>query len=75
MWQKQHTERTYDYVALCAPVWLLEHSLPKLAMLETLEMHGNCVNKYSAARFAVLLHASPLVSVHPKLAQLPYKYC
>lgn len=62
-WHKLRTERTYDYVALCAPVCLMEYSLPKLRMLENLEMHGNSVNKYSAARFALLLHACPLVRV------------
>jgi hypothetical protein len=60
-WHKQRTERTYDYVTLCAPVWLMEFSLPKLTRLENLELHGNTVNKYSAARFSLLLHASPVV--------------
>jgi hypothetical protein len=62
-WHKQRTERTYDYVTLCAPVWLMEFSLPKLTRLENLELHGNTVNKYSAARFSLLLHASPVVRI------------
>lgn len=74
LWTKQCTARTYDYVALCAPVWLLEHSLPKLTMLENLEMHDNSVNKYSAVRFAVLLHSSPLVR-NPSNCFAVTQYC